>query len=56
MLKRHARDPVADVSDVRELADLNGLGGYKLLDALDAKAVESLIDDLLATRLRLTAI
>ena len=35
---------------------LNGLGGYKLLDALDAKAVESLIDDLLATRLRLTAI
>jgi Family of unknown function (DUF6339) len=35
---------------------LNGLGGYKLLDALDTKAIEQLIDELVSTRLRLTAI
>jgi hypothetical protein len=35
---------------------LNGLGGYKLLDALDAKAVESLIDELIATRLRVSTV
>jgi Family of unknown function (DUF6339) len=38
------------------MIQLNGLGGYKLLDALDAKSVENLIDDLLATRLRVTEI
>lgn len=38
------------------MIQLNGLGGYKLLDALDAKAVEQLIDDLVATRLRVSSV
>ena len=35
---------------------LNGLGGYKLLDALDAKAVESLIDGVIAEDLKLSSL
>lgn len=38
------------------MVHLNGLGGYKLLDALDAKAVEELIDDLVSTRLRVSTV
>jgi hypothetical protein len=35
---------------------LNGLGGYRLLDALDRKEIEDMIDDLVATRLRVSSI
>jgi hypothetical protein len=35
---------------------LNGLGGYKLLDALERKAVEQLIDDLIANDLKLSSV
>jgi hypothetical protein len=35
---------------------LNGLGGYKLLDALERKAVEQLIDDLIENDLKLSAL
>jgi hypothetical protein len=35
---------------------LNGLGGYKLLDALDKKLIKEQIDDLVAARLRVTSI
>jgi Family of unknown function (DUF6339) len=38
------------------MIQLNGLGGYKLLDALDSKAIEGLIDNLVATRLRVSPI
>jgi hypothetical protein len=35
---------------------INGLGGYKLLDALDRKAVEQLIDEVVSRDLKLSAI
>lgn len=35
---------------------LNGLGGYKLLDALDAKTIENLLDELVSTRLKVSTI
>jgi hypothetical protein len=35
---------------------LNGLGGYKLLDALERKAVERLIDDVIANDLKISSI
>jgi hypothetical protein len=38
------------------MVQLNGLGGYKLLDALDAKSIERLIDELITTRLRVSSI
>lgn len=38
------------------MVQLNGLGGYRLLDALDAKTIEQLIDELISTRLRVSAI
>ncbi|MGY4441328.1 DUF6339 family protein [Bradyrhizobium sp. LM2.3] len=38
------------------MVQLNGLGGYRLLDALDAKTIEQLIDELISTKLRLSII
>lgn len=35
---------------------LNGLGGYKLLDALERKAVEKLIDDVISNDLKIVAV
>jgi hypothetical protein len=35
---------------------INGLGGYRLLDALDSKAVEQLIDEVVSRDLKLSAI
>jgi hypothetical protein len=33
---------------------INGLGGYKLLDALDSKAIERLIDEIVSRDLKLS--
>ncbi len=35
---------------------INGLGGYRLLDALDSKAVERLIDEVVSRDLKLSAV
>jgi hypothetical protein len=40
----------------RLMVQLNGLGGYKLLDVLDKKLIKEQIDDLVATQLRVTTI
>ena len=36
------------------MVKLNGLGGYVLLDALDANAVEQLIGDIIANEFKLS--
>ena len=36
------------------MVKLNGLGGYVLLDALDTKTVEKLIEDIIAKDFRLS--
>jgi hypothetical protein len=38
------------------MININGLGGYKLLDALDSRAVEDLIDEIVSRDLKLSAI
>jgi hypothetical protein len=35
---------------------LNGLGGYKLLDALDSKSIEQLIDQVISKDLGLSSV
>jgi hypothetical protein len=35
---------------------LNGMGGYRLLDALDSKAVEGIIDEIVSRDLKISAV